>query len=85
MTATTEIEHIRTEVGNQIIADLKQTGWRKTQEYSPLAFDKGIDYDSLTLTKGAETLEFEWSNWFEWSISGPADRLQQLQQQYALK
>lgn len=79
------IEHINTELGNQIIADLRQAGWRKTKEYSPMAFDKGIDYDSVTLVLGEQTLEFEWSNWFEWSVSGSGQAIQALAQQYGLK
>ena len=64
------IEDIETELGNSIFHTLKSEGWKVIAQYSPLAFDKGIDYDSYTLQKGQEELYFQWTNWFEWSISG---------------
>lgn len=42
---------IKTEIGNKFFEDLIDEGWKKTHEYSPFAFDKGIDFDSYVLTK----------------------------------
>ena len=79
-----KIEGIKTETGNQIIEALLQAGWQQTKAYSPLAFDKGIDYDSYTLQKGSCELTFEWSNWFEWEVTGPAKELEKLIEQFGL-
>lgn len=79
------IDHIETELGNTILDKLKSERWRVISQYSPLAFDKGIDYDSYTLQKGQEKLEFEWDNWFEWKISGSEMVLAELATRFSLK
>jgi hypothetical protein len=65
-----KITGVKTDAGNELLRVLKQEGWRVLDQYSPLAFDKGIDFDSYTLGKGGEPLRFEWTNWFEWDIEG---------------
>ena len=72
------VEHITTELGNEILDSLKADGWRVASEYSPLAFDKGIDFDRYTLQKNGMVIEMEWDNWFEWKISGPVDTIESL-------
>ncbi len=79
-----KLEHINTELGNQILKDLLQAGWKKSQEYNVLAFDKGIDFDSYTLIRGEAQLEFEWTNWFEWEVTGPKHVIQALMERYEL-
>jgi hypothetical protein len=64
-----QIEFVDTERGNKILKALRSEGWRIADEY-PMVFDKGIDYDFYFLTKNNEELKFEWTNWFEWKISG---------------
>jgi len=56
------LELINTEVGNRILDSLKAEGWRQVAQYSPLAFDKGIDYDSYRLRRGLDELVLEWDN-----------------------
>ena len=79
------IEHIETEPGNRILDTLKSEGWKVISQYSPLAFDKGIDYDSYTLRKDRQQLMFEWDNWFEWKISGPDEILTGLARRFGLE
>jgi len=42
MSKSKTVEGLATELGNQIIEDLIQAGWKKIHEYSPLAFDLGL-------------------------------------------
>ena len=46
---------IKTEVGNKILEDLLNDGWKKIREYSPVAFDKSIDFDSYVLKRAAQS------------------------------
>jgi len=78
------ITFVETELGETIVKALRKDGWKKTHEYSWLAFDKGIDYDSYTLKKGAWVLEFEWTNWFEWEIQGTKEAIETLAKDYGL-
>ncbi len=75
---------IKTETGNQILEDLLSEGWKKTREYSPVAFDKGIDFDSYELKKDNSKLKFKWTNWFEWEIFGEENELQIIAKKYDL-
>ena len=75
---------IKTETGNQILEDLLSEGWKKTREYSPVAFDKGIDFDSYELKKDNSKLKFKWTNWFEWEIFGEKNELQIIAKKYDL-
>ncbi|MCG8600269.1 MAG: hypothetical protein MI807_09030 [Verrucomicrobiales bacterium] len=63
-----ELELVETEVGNRLMELLLRNDWKVTTQYSPAAFDKGIDFDSYTLVSGKETIELEWTNWEEWTI-----------------
>ena len=67
---TKRIEDIPTDLGNALLRDLLSSGWRIVDQYPDHMFDKGIDYDSYTLKGQTGKLEFEWSNWDEWSILG---------------
>ncbi len=79
-----KIAYIETELGNQIIENLLKSGWKKTKEYNVLAFDKGIDFDSYTLKKGSAQLKFEWTNWFEWEVTGSKPAIEALIKTYEL-
>lgn len=78
------IENIATELGERIVKELRKEAWRKIDEYSFFAFDKGIDFDSYTLKRDSEFLYFEWTNWFEWQVEGSLSVLTQLAQRYQL-
>jgi len=79
------LEAIDTEVGNWILESLKAEGWRQVAQYSPLAFDKGIDYDSYRLRRGLDELRLEWDNWFEWKLSGPRERIEEIAERFSLR
>jgi len=79
-----KIEFLDTEKGESIIEDLNATGWRILKEY-PLVFDKGIDYDYCVLEKAGKRLRFEWTNWFEWEVTGDATSLIELSSKYQLE
>lgn len=79
------LENIDTEVGNRILDSLKADGWRQVAQYSPLAFDKGIDYDSYRLRRGLEELRLEWDNWVEWTLSGPRERIEEIAERFSLR
>lgn len=81
---THKIECLETALGNRILEALRQRGWKCTQEYWPLAFDKGIDFDSYTFEKGEQRLYFEWTNWFEWEVTGTSPALEDLARAYGL-
>lgn len=68
---------ISTDIGEQLIAELKDRGWKVVKEYSRLAFDKGIDYDAYSLQRNGERVECVWDNWTEWEIIGPHAALTQ--------
>lgn len=79
------LENIDTQVGNRLLETLKAEGWRQVEQYSPLAFDKGIDYDSYRLRRGLEELRLEWDNWFEWKLSGPRERIEEIAERFSLR
>jgi len=77
---------IKTETGNEILDVLVKTkGWRIQSQYDAIAFDKGIDFDSYTLEKNGMELYFEWTNWFEWEISGDPVTIQKLSQDFSFE
>lgn len=78
------LENIDTQVGNRLLETLKAEGWRQVEQYSPLAFDKGIDYDSYRLRRGLDELRLEWDNWFEWKLSGPAELVEEIAEHFSL-
>lgn len=79
------LEDIETDVGNRILESLKAEGWRQVAQYSPMAFDKGIDYDSYTLRRGLDELRLEWDNWFEWKLSGPSELIEEITERFSLR
>ena len=79
-----KLENIETELGNRILEELKNQGWKIVQQYSPMAFDKGVDFDSYKLRKAESTLNFEWTNWLEWEIIGEESELQTIAKAYKL-
>lgn len=79
------LENIDTEVGNHILATLKAEGWRQVEQFSPLAIQKGIDYDSYRLRRGLDELRLEWDNWFEWKISGPGEVIEEIAERFSLR
>lgn len=80
-----KIFDLETNLGIKIIEGLKNKGWKQTKQYSPFAFDKGIDFDSYTLIKDGLKLTFEWCNWFGWEVKGSPDTLETLAIEYSLK
>ncbi|MGO2232688.1 hypothetical protein B6N13_08705 [Marinomonas sp. UCMA 3892] len=78
------IENIETEKGNFFIDRLKQEGWKLKSQYSPFAFDKGIDYDCYELVLGKKTIVLEWNNWFEWTLFGSEEVVCDLQVRFFL-
>ena len=79
------IENISTDLGNEILDFLKSEKWKVVAQYSPLSFDKGIDYDSYVLSKNGHQLKFEWDNWFEWKIEGNKAVIKDLSNRFLLK
>lgn len=79
-----KIINLPTIKGNAIIHILRREGWTKTKEYSWLAFDKGIDFDSYELHKDGQLLAFTWTNWFEWEVTGSCIAVSNLAQAYCL-
>ena len=79
------LEDIETDVGNRILESLKAEGWRQVAQYSPMAFDKGIDYDSYRLRRGLDELRLEWDNWFEWKLSGPSELVEEIAERFSLR
>jgi len=76
------LEHIDTQLGNDIRESLESDGWKVTRQYSPLAFDKGIDFDAYTLKKDGRRVEFEWTNWFEWTIRADPEMLVEIRTKF---
>jgi hypothetical protein len=62
------ISDVKTETWNQLITHFEREGWEVIFNYDN--FDKGIDYNAVTLQKGEEKIEFTWDNWTEGEIRG---------------
>lgn len=77
------IEFVNTNLGEKIIKDLKKSGWIIIDKY-PMVFDKGIDNDFYILKRENIILRFEWTNWFEWEISGPDESISELSNKYKI-
>jgi len=58
--------NIETEKWNQIMALLVKEEWKVAYKYD--AFDAGIDFDLVMLTKAGEKVFFGWDNWVEGEI-----------------
>ena len=78
------LRNLKTEPGNHLLEHLKSEGWKVKSQYSPFAFDKGIDYDSYTLVRDGLVVHFEWDNWFEWTLTGPEAVLAELMHRFGL-
>lgn len=76
------LEGIATDLGNRIMEDLEKKGWKIASEYSNLMFDKGVDFDSYIMRKKDEELDFEWTNWDEWKITGTERLIKALKDEY---
>ena len=76
---------LETGKGAEIMDALKADGWKKVAEYSCLAFDKGIDFDSYTFARDNARLVFEWTNWSEWEITGTRAAVEALARIHGLK
>lgn len=79
------LEMIDTELGNRILEHLKAEGWRQVSQYSPLAFDKGIDFDSYRLRRGRNELRLQWDNWTEWEIEGCRETVEEIARRFELQ
>lgn len=77
------IEFIDTSLGEKIIQDLKNSGWKIIDKY-PMVFDKGIDNDFYILKRENIIIKFEWTNWFEWEISGSDEIISERSNKYKI-
>ena len=77
-------EGVGTDLGRTILKDLKSDGWEITSEYSDQMFDKGIDFDAYTLEREGCRIDFEWTNWQEWTMTGPPETMAALAARYPL-
>ena len=82
--AKRSFKDVNTDLGNHILRDFKSEGWKVTSEYSDQMFDKGIDFDAYSLKRDGVKIEFEWDNWEDWIITGPAEVMSELAQRYSL-
>lgn len=78
------VSDIQTELGNQVLRVLLQSGWQIEYEYPDTAMDKGIDFNAYTLVKGDDRLEFEWDNWDEWQLRGSPSLVRGICAQFAI-
>lgn len=60
------------------------SGWKVVSEYGADMIDKGVDHDRYVIEKEGDKLDFEWDNWFEWSITGPESILINIAEKYSL-
>ncbi len=77
------IKDIPTDQFNQLIESLISTGWKKTYVYD--GFDAWIDYGKVKIKNNGCRLTFEWDNWTEGSIEGPAKEIEKLARKHNLK
>jgi hypothetical protein len=78
-----KVKNIETAFGNSLLKSLVQVnGWRIQSQYDEDSFDKGIDFDRYVIEKEDIELIFEWTNWFEWEISGDQTTIEKLSQCY---
>ncbi len=70
------IKDIPTDQFNSLIESLISSGWKKTYVYD--GFDAWIDYGKVKLKNNDCRLTFEWDNWSEGSIEGPAEEIEKL-------
>ena len=77
------VENIPTDKFNAIMSEHLSNGWRKTYEYA--GFDAWIDYGRVDLRQGAQRLRFEWTNYFEGTISGAPPLIRAIAEKYELE
>ena len=70
------IKDIATARFNQLLATLLADGWNKTFVYD--GFDAWIDYGCVKLEREDVELRFEWDNWTEGSVEGPARVIEEI-------
>jgi hypothetical protein len=70
------IKDIPTEQFNALLKSLIDSGWLTTYVYD--GFDAWIDYGQVKLKKDGIKLNFEWDNWTEGSVEGPANFIKEL-------
>ncbi|MCY7297048.1 hypothetical protein [Alteromonas sp. a30] len=70
------IKDIPTDQFNEIIESLISSGWKKIYVYD--GFDAWIDYGKVKLQCADCKLIFEWDNWTEGSVEGPAKVIEDL-------
>ncbi len=68
------IKDIPTDQFKQFIESLISSGWEKTYVYD--GFDAWMDYGKVKLKNNGCRLTFEWDNWTEGSIEGPAKEIE---------
>ena len=74
------IKDIPTDQFNFLIESLISSGWQKTYVYD--GFDAWIDYGKVKLKNNHCQLTFEWDNWTEGSVEGPAKEIEELANKY---
>ena len=76
------IQDVPTEQFRGIERQLVAAGWNKTYEYAGV--DAWIDYGEVILRKGRAQLTFEWDNWSEGRIEGPAAEVEAVARDHGL-
>jgi len=77
------IKDIPTDRFSSFIEELLSAGWKKAYVYE--GFDAWIDYGKVKLKKDRIRLTFEWDNWTEGSIEGPANFIEAFAKDHNLK
>ncbi|MGB0867025.1 MAG: hypothetical protein ACPGSC_10975 [Granulosicoccaceae bacterium] len=75
------VEDIQLEDGRQLLDRLIADGWRVVTPFNPLAAASsgGANY---TVQMGAQLLQFEWDQRFDWKVSGRDDVVEQVLDKY---
>ncbi len=74
--------NIETTEWNRIIKGLIADGWILTHKYD--AFDAGIDFDFLILSKNGEKIIFGWDNWVEGEIKCSEKLINELSSRFGI-
>jgi hypothetical protein len=69
---------IQTEKWNGVLEYFILQRWKVAYKYD--AFDAGIDFDLIVLTKNNEFILFGWNNWFEGEIQCSELRMKEIEQ-----
>ena len=76
------IQDIETKTFNTIMEEHLDSGWKKAYMYNGI--DAWIDYGKLILKKRGRKLKFEWDNWDEGVLVGPASLLEEIAKKHSL-